>query len=153
MKHKEELKEMIRDYRERGAARDQNELVQLLRETQALYDGIVPHKALEKIADKLDLKMTFLDALLKRYPSIKTETARRTLSVCGSKSCAKRSRLADFIEKEYGVTPGETAQAGFRYKVAGCMKKCGKGPCVKWDGELHTGMTEEKLIRLIEGIE
>ena len=25
MKHKEELKEMIRDYRERGAARDQNE--------------------------------------------------------------------------------------------------------------------------------
>lgn len=48
MKHKEELKEMIRDYRERGAARDQNELVQLLRETQALYDGIVPHKALEK---------------------------------------------------------------------------------------------------------
>ena len=153
MKHKEELKAILHDYRSRGAARDQNELVQLLREVQALYDGVLPQKAMEKIADKLELKMTFLDALLKRYPSIRTEDARHTLSICGGKSCAKRDELADFVEREYSVGPGGTAQAGFRYKVAGCMKKCSKGPCVKWDGELYTGMTAEKLRRLINGKE
>ena len=31
------------------------------------------------------------------------------------------------------------------------MKQCGKGPCIKWDGVLHTGMTPEKLRRLIDG--
>ena len=54
-------------------------------------------------------------------------------------------------ERTYGVQVGGTAEAGFRYKVTGCMKKCGKGPCVKWDGDIHTGMTEEKLRKLIEG--
>ena len=78
MKHKEELKEIIKAYRDRGAARDQNELIQLLREVQTLFGGVIPQKALEKTAEKLELKMTFIDALLKRYPSIRTEDAPHT---------------------------------------------------------------------------
>ena len=150
MEHKQELKEMIAFYRERGAARDQNELVQLCREVQALFGGVIPHKALEKIADKLELKMTFLDAVLKRYPTIRTAAAPHVLAVCGGKKCSKND-LASFVEQTYCVQSGETADAGFHYKVAGCMKKCGKGPCVKWDGEVYTGMTEEKLRDLISG--
>ena len=151
MKHKEELKEIIKAYRDRGAARDQNELIQLLREVQTLFGGVIPQKALERTAEKLELKMTFIDALLKRYPSIRTEDAPHTLSVCGGKNCARQAALSDFVERTYGVQAGGTAEAGFRYKAAGCMKKCGTGPCVKWDGDIHTGMTEEKLRKLIEG--
>ena len=73
MKHKEELKEIIKAYRDRGITCDQNELIQLLREVQTLFGGVIPQKALEKTAEKLELKMTFIDALLKRYPSIRTE--------------------------------------------------------------------------------
>lgn len=25
------------------------------------------------------------------------------------------------------------------------MKNCGKGPCVRWDGTVYTGMTPESL--------
>ena len=146
-----ELQEIIEAYRARGAARDQNELVQLLREAQALYGGVLPQTALDDIAAALGLKRTFLDAVLKRYPSIKTEAARHTLAVCCGKNCAKRDALADFVREEYGVQPGGVAKAGFRFQAAGCMKNCGKGPCVKWDGEIHTGMTAEKLRQFIAG--
>ena len=148
MTHNEELAEIIAFYR--GASRDQNELVQLLREAQALYGGVLPQQAIEQAAQTLGLKMTFLEAVLKRYPSIKTERARHTLALCGGKTCAG-ARLAAFAQQTYGVQPGGIAAAGFRYQIAGCMKQCGEGPCVKWDGALHTGMTPEKLRRLIDG--
>ena len=146
-----ELQEIIEAYRARGAARDQNELVQLLREAQALYGGVLPQTALDDIAAALGLKRTFLDAVLKRYPSIQTEAARHTLAVCCGKNCAKRDALADFVREEYGVQPGGVARAGFRFQAAGCMKNCGNGPCGKWDGEIHTGMTAEKLRPIIAG--
>ena len=92
MKHKEELKEIIKAYRDRGITCDQNELIQLLREVQALFGGVIPQKALEKTAEKLELKMTFIDALLKRYPSIRTEDAPHTLSVCGGKTAPRGRR-------------------------------------------------------------
>lgn len=147
----QELQEIIEAYSARGAARDQNELVQLMREAQTLYGGVLPQTALDGIAEALGLKRTFLDALLRRYPSIKTDAARHTLAVCCGKNCAKRDALADFVQQEYSVQPGGVAKAGFRFQAAGCMKNCGKGPCVKWDGEIHTGMTAEKLRQLIEG--
>ena len=84
MKHKEELKEIIKTYRDRGITCDQNELIQLLREVQTLFGGVIPQKALEKTAEKLELKMTFIDALLKRYPSIRRRTHRiHCLSAAG----------------------------------------------------------------------
>lgn len=150
MEHKQTLKEIVAFYRERGAARDQNELVQLCRGVQELFGGVIPHQALEIIADQLGLKQTFLDAVLKRYPTIRTAEAPHVLAVCSGKQCGK-SDLASFVEQTYCVQAGETADAGFRYKAAGCMKQCGKGPCVKWDGEVYTGMTEAKLRDLISG--
>ena len=108
------MQEIIEAYRARGAARDQNELVQLLREAQAVYGGVLPQTALDDIAAALGLKRTFLDAVLKRYPSIKTEAARHTLAVCCGKNCAKRDALADFVREEYGVQqirPGITGWA------------------------------------------
>ena len=51
MKHKEELKEVIKTYRDRGITCDQNELIQLLREVQTLFGGVIPQKALEKTAE------------------------------------------------------------------------------------------------------
>ena len=38
----------------------------------------------------------------------------------------------------------------FRLQTGGCMKNCGKGPCVRWDGTVYTGMTPESLRALIE---
>ena len=145
------MQEIIETYSARGAARDQNELVQLMREAQALYGGVLPQTALDGIAAALDLKRTFLDAVLRRYPCMRADAARHTLAGCWGKNCAKRDALADFDRQEYSVQPGGVAKAGVRFQAAGCMKNCGKGPCVKWDGEIHTGMTAEKLRQLIEG--
>ena len=48
--HQEEFLQLLAFYQGRGAASDQNELIQLLRETQQLYGGVIPKHALEEIA-------------------------------------------------------------------------------------------------------
>ena len=146
----EEFAQILSFYQGRGAASDQNELVALLRETQELYGGVIPQHALDEIARVLGFRETFLPAVLKRYPSIKTEAVRHSLTVCQGPSCGRRRELLDFLSREYGVEPGGVAPAGFRLQTGGCMKNCGKGPCVRWDGVVHTGMTPDALRALIE---
>ena len=75
---------------------------------------------------------------------------RHSLTVCQGPSCSRRRELLDFLSSEYGVEPGGVAAAGFRLQTGGCMKNCGKGPCVRWDGTVYTGMTPEFLRALIE---
>ena len=148
--HQEELAQILSFYQSRGAARDQNELVSLLRETQALYGGVIPQGALEEITRALGFRDSFLPAVLRRYPSIKTEAVRHSLTVCQGPSCGRRRELLDFLSRAYGVEPGGVAAAGFRLQSGGCMKNCGSGPCVRWDGTVYTGMTPESLRALIE---
>ena len=88
--------------------------------------------------------------MLRRYPSIKTEAVRHSLTVCQGPSCGRRRELLDFLSRAYGVEPGGVAAAGFRLQSGGCMKNCGRGPCVRWDGTVYTGMTPESLRALIE---
>lgn len=148
--HQEEFMQLLAFYQGRGAASDQNELIQLLRETQQLYGGVIPKHALEEIARALGFRASFLPAVLKRYPSIKTEAVRHSLTVCQGPSCGRRRELLDFLSRAYGVEPGGVAAAGFRLQSGGCMKNCGRGPCVRWDGTVYTGMTPESLRALIE---
>ena len=148
--HQEEFAPLLSFYQGRGAASDHNELVSLLRETQTLYGGVIPQHALDEIARAFGFRETFLPAVLKRYPSIKTEAARHSLTVCQGPSCSRQRELLDFLTREYGAAPGGVAAAGFRLQTGGCMKNCGKGPCVRWDGVVHTGMTPETLRALIE---
>lgn len=134
----------------RGAARDQVELVSLLRTAQAACGGVLYRDVVLEIAQALGLKVTFLEAVLKRYPSIRTDQAPHVLTVCQGPNCARGGQLADFVRRTYQVEPGGVAGAGFRFQVSGCMKHCGSGPNVKWDGQVYHQMTPEALRRLVE---
>ena len=154
MERRTELSALVEDYRARDAARDQQALVALLREIQALYGGVIPQDALAAAAAGLGLKETFLAAVVKRFPSLRTEEAPHRLELCGGERCRGRgsARLAAFVERTYGVKPGGVSRrGGFSYRVGGCMKNCGRGPSLRWDGALHACADEALIRRLIEG--
>lgn len=151
--NKWDLYESILYYKKEGAAHEQEVLVALLREVQEYNKGILPEIALKEIVRELDIKESFLSALVKRYPSLRTETAPNLLEVCGGPRCAKNGseRLLRFIATEYDVQSGGISTKGkFAYKVGGCMKHCGHGPNVKWNGKVYNKMDEKKLAALIE---
>lgn len=140
-------------YRRQGAPGDQSVLVSLLREVQQAHGGVLPAHCLGRVAAAYGLKESFLAALVKRYPSLRPEAAPHSLELCGGPNCAKRqaAELAAVLEREYGATPGgESRRGGFSLRVTGCMKQCGKGPNIKWDG-VHYPSADPALLRRLIG--
>lgn len=147
--------EAIADYAARGAARDQTLLVSLLREIQALCGGALTEEALTEIASTLSLKESYLQAIIHRFPSLKSQALRHRLTVCGGASCGSKGSqaLRRHIEQAYRVqNGGVSGSGGFQYTVGGCMKQCRNGPCIRWDGQLYTNMTPARLDTLIRPV-
>ena len=49
------------------------------------------------------------------------------------------------VEKRYGKNPRE-----FTLRQVGCMRQCGKGPNIRWDGKIYNGADEDLIRSLVE---
>ncbi len=148
-----DLYEAITYYQKDGAPQNQDVLIALLREVQEENKGVLPSIAIREIAEQMSVKESFLLAIIKRYPSLHIESAPNFLEICGGPNCAKNNsaKLMRFIMEKYKVGSGGISTKGrFSYKISGCMKHCGKGPNIKWNGEVYNKMDEKKLVQLIE---
>ena len=134
--HGEEIREMIEYYRGQGAQQDQQMLIALLREAQEAEGGALSLGMLEQIAQAYGMKVTLLQAIIRRVPSLRYENARHRLEICGT--CRAGAKLRDEIERTYSVKSGTCSEAaGFSYWVTPCMKNCKNGPSIRWDGVLY----------------
>ena len=135
-----DLKEVIAYYKGQGAPSDQSALISLLREVQAENGGQIPLPTLPEMAEGLGVKESYLQAVIRRIPSLRLGD-RHCLELCGGVNCSKRAALAAFVEKTYGAEP-----ESFTVKTVPCMRMCGKGPNIKWDGKLYH-QADEALLR------
>ena len=138
------LEETIAWYRRQGAPGDQNAVIQLLREIQQQCGGI-SQAQLTRIAESYGVKEGFLLAFIRRIPGLRLSET-HVLELCAGPNCPKRAPLAEFVEKTYGKQP-----AGFTVKLVPCMRMCGKGPNIRWDGKVYNQVDEKLLRSLIEG--
>lgn len=137
------LEEAITYYRHQGAPRDQNAVIQLLREIQGECGGI-SHTQLQQIAASMGVKESFFLAFLRRIPGLRLSDT-HCLELCGGPNCPKQAPLAEFVEKTYGNQP-----KGFTVKLVPCMRMCGKGPNIRWDGKLYHKADTQLIKKLIE---
>ena len=135
------LDEAISYYRTQGAPGDQNALMGLLREIQQHYNGI-PASLLSGVAASYGIKEALLLALIRRIPSLRLSDA-HCLELCAGPNCGKSAALASYAEKLQ-------AKHGFTLKFTPCMRLCGKGPNIRWDGKLYHRATPELLDELID---
>ncbi len=145
------LSEAIAYYQSIGAPQDQQALVELLHEVQREKGGTIPKRSIERIATAYDVKKSFLRAMIKTIPSLYAEDAPHTLEICGKRDCMKQGAepLSDFIERTYQVRNGGVSETGgFCYHITQCLKKCGKGPVIRWDGRIYTH-ADAALIRAL----
>ena len=148
-----DLYEAIAYYQKDGAPQNQDSLIALLREVQEESGGVLSSHAIREIAEQMGVKESFLLAIIKRYPSLRLESAPNFLEVCGGPNCAKNNsaKLMRFIMEKYEVGSGGISKKGrFAYKIGGCMKHCGKGPNIRWNGEVYNKKKKKKLVQLIE---
>ena len=138
-----ELEEIVAYYRRQGAPSDQSALVALLKEVQAELGGSLNKATIADIAQSLSVKESFLEAVIRRFPSLRLSD-RHTLELCAGPNCGKHTRLSQFAAREL---EGKT---GLTVKYVPCMRMCGKGPNIRWDGKIYHGADEALLRRLME---
>lgn len=137
-----ELEEAVRYYQNMGAPQDQTALVNLLKEIQLESGGAIPAHILPVAAQLLGSKESYLQAVIRRIPSLRL-AALPELQICAGPNCPKRAALAAFVEKTYGKMPKT-----FTVKEVPCMRLCGKGPNIKWNGRIYHH-ADERLIRTL----
>ena len=138
------LEEAVAYYKKQGAPGDQSALVSLLREAQGENGGGIPKGLLPRMSQLLGVKESYLLAVVKRIPSLRIADT-HVLELCGGPNCSKRARLAEFVEKTYGSKPKD-----FEVRYVPCMRLCGKGPNIRWDGVVYHGADEALIRRLLE---
>ena len=141
------LEEALGYYRNQGAPDDQSAVVNLLREIQTENGGAIPKALLKQTAEELGVKEGFLLAFVKRIPSLRLSDS-HVLELCAGPNCPKRRDLAGFVEKTWGASP-----KNFQVKYVPCMRMCGKGPNIRWDGKVYNGADEALLRKLIQEAE
>ena len=146
---REKLLPIIAYYRDQGAPQDQQMIIALLREAQEAEGGVLSPNTLSVAAEAYGIKVSMLQAIIRRIPGLKSASAPHTLEICGT--CRAGAKLRAFIEKTYGVKSGSVNEAaGFSYRVTPCMKNCKNGPSIKWDGVLHSH-ADMALVRALIG--
>ena len=137
------LEEAISYYRSIGAPSDQTALIGLLKEIQR-ERGSISYADLSAITRSYGIKEGLLLALIRRIPSLRL-AGKHTLELCAGPNCSKKAKLADFVEKNWGANPEH-----FTIKYVPCMRMCGKGPNIRWDGQVYNGADEELLKKLLQ---
>ena len=138
------LEEAISYYKAQGAPRDQSALVSLLKEIQTENGGSIPTYTLSAIAEACAVKESFLLAVIRRIPSLRLGNT-HTLELCSGPNCGKHTALAACAEQLCAASGGSVV-----LKYASCMRMCGKGPNLRWDGVVYHQANEELLRKLIQ---
>lgn len=138
-----DLKEAVDYYRRQGAPGDQNALRNLLAEIQDAHGGAIPSGILPQTAEALGVKESFLSAIIRRVPSLRLADV-HILEVCAGPNCSRRGKLAQIAEQYRGRV---------EVRLVPCMRQCGKGPNLRFDGKLYNAADGQLLARLMEGID
>lgn len=134
-----DLEEAMEYYARQGAPADQSAVIALLKEIQQ-ERGCVSPADLGQMARYYKVKESLFLALIKRLPGVRLGQT-HVLEICGGPNCSRRGKLAAFGETLTGVT----------VKTVPCMRQCGKGPNIRFDGTLYNGADEAMIRRLLEG--
>ena len=137
------LDEALSYYKRLGAPRDQNALISLLREIQQEHGNSIPDFLPKLIAEAYAVKESYLLAIIKRIPSLRIDH-QHLLEVCSGPNCGKHTALIAYIEKLQ-----KQSRDAFTLKLRPCMRMCGKGPNIKWDGIIYHNATEALIKQLL----
>lgn len=136
------MEEALEYYKRQGAPGDQNALIGLLREVQGEFGGI-PAALLPEAAAFYGIRESLLTALIRRIPSLRLADT-HTLELCGGPNCGKHRALWELAERLCRSHPN------IILKQVPCMRLCGKGPNLRWDGKLYHKADESLLRKLTE---
>lgn len=136
-----DLTEAVSYYKSQGAPQDQSALISLLQEIQEENGGSIPPRLVKEAAEGFGVRESLLLALIRRVPRLRLSD-QHALEICAGPNCGKCQTLAKY---------GETLQSEkIQVRFVPCMRMCGKGPNIRFDGTVYHQADESLLKRLAE---
>ncbi|MFA5006572.1 MAG: NAD(P)H-dependent oxidoreductase subunit E [Candidatus Izemoplasmatales bacterium] len=137
--------------------KEPDRLIGILLELQAENDRtFVSEEEAREIARHLGVTESRVCAVLSFYSFFsQAPRGKHVIRVCKDVPCHVRD---DFdvlrtIEELLGVKAGQTTANGkFTVETSSCLGCCDRGPAMRIDGELHAGLTAEKVRAILADI-
>lgn len=105
---------------------------------------------LEQAAEAAGVRDSMVQAICKRYPSLKTAPYNHEIILCTGRNCASKGSITvmDELKKRLGVGKNGISEDGtVCLKTRNCLKNCRKAPNVMVDGRLCSGLDAEGILR------
>ena len=135
---------------------DQSNLIAIMQEIQAEYKYL-SEDTLTLIAEKLDVSTAKVYSVATFYENFSLEAkGKYIIKVCAGTAChvRKSQPIYDAIHAYLGLTGKKKTSADgmFTLETVACLGACGLAPVMTIDGEVHSKMTPEAALALLEDI-
>ena len=123
-------------------------------EAEQAKSGWVSEEAMADMARALGLPVGQVYGVTTFYSFLSTKPlGRHVIRICKSVPCFLKSgeMIAASIEKELGVSPGETTADGrFTFELTNCIGACDQAPAMLVDDTLYGGLTPGKIKEILQ---
>ena len=135
---------------------DQSNLIAIMQEIQAEYKYL-SEDTLTLIAEKLGVSTAKVYSVATFYENFSLEAkGKYIIKVCTGTAChvRKSQPIFDAIHDYLGLTGKKKTSADglFTLETVACLGACGLAPVMTIDGEVHSKMTPEAALALLEDI-
>ncbi|MBW1852827.1 MAG: NADH-quinone oxidoreductase subunit NuoE [Deltaproteobacteria bacterium] len=135
---------------------ERDQLLGMIKEEQA-KNGSVSDGAMAHIAQTLHLPIGDVYGVTTFYSFLSTRPlGRHVIHICKSVPCFLQNgaMMAAAIEKELGISPGETTSDGrFSFELTNCIGACDQAPAMLVDDEVYGDLTPEKIGEILKSFE
>ena len=148
-----QIREILDYYGGREDRASQETVVEMLRELQDVCGWIGP-SILEEAAQAAGVKVSLIQVIMKRYPSLKKSPYVHEIIVCTGRNCAGRDNLKVLQEVKRLLKIGSDgiSEDGRVYmKTRACLKQCRTAPNIMVDGKICSGKSAEEIISMVMG--
>ena len=128
-------------------------LLNMIKEEQ-IQNGYVSEEAMNHISQDLELPLGHVYGVTTFYSFLSTKPlGRHVIRICKSVPCFLKNGelIAASIEKELGITPGETtADDRFTFELTNCIGACDRAPAMLVDDEVYGELTPLKIKEILQ---
>ena len=133
---------------------DQSNLIAILQEIQAEYKYL-SEESLTTVAEKLGISTAKVYSVATFYENFSLEAkGKHIIKVCAGTAChvRKSGPIYDAVREYLGLTGKKKTSADgmFTLETVACLGACGLAPVMTVDGEVHSKMTPEAALTLLE---
>ena len=136
---------------------ERHHLIAIMQDIQAEYKYLSP-EVLERIAEKLHIGVAKVYSVATFYENFSLEAkGKYIIKVCDGTACHVRKSQPIYTDnREYLNLEGKqktSANGLFTLETVACLGACGLAPVVTVNDQVHSKMTPESIIELLQKLE